>query len=198
MTSEKEIQLVFATHNPNKIKEIQGLLPQNVRILSLEEIGCNEEIHETGETLVENAFQKADFVKEKFGYDCFADDTGLEVEELNGAPGVLSARYAGEEKNSEANIGKLLKELLNKKNRKAEFKTVIALNRGSEKIHFTGSCKGEITTEKRGRKGFGYDPVFQPEGSSLTFAEMELEEKSKFSHRSKAVAQLIDYLQKSL
>lgn len=188
------MKLVFATHNPNKLKEIQTLVPQNIKLLSLEDIGCTEDILETSSTIEGNALQKAIYVKEKYGYDCFADDTGLEVEELNAAPGVFSARYAGEEKNDEANIEKLLKELEGKENRNAQFKTVIALIINGEQFLFTGICTGAITTSKKGENGFGYDPVFQPTGFSKTFAEMELNQKAILSHRSKAMKKLIDYL----
>ncbi|HET8752980.1 MAG TPA: non-canonical purine NTP diphosphatase [Salinimicrobium sp.] len=188
------MELVFATHNPNKVREIQSMLPKHVKILSLKDIGCHEEIPETSETIDGNAILKANFVKSNFGYDCFADDTGLEVEALNGAPGVYSARFAGEEKDDEANIAKLLSELEEKPNRKAQFKTVIALNLENSEILFEGICRGRIIASKKGKNGFGYDPVFQPEGSEKTFAEMEMEEKSIFSHRGKAMRKLLDYL----
>lgn len=189
------MKLVFATNNKNKVKEIQALMPENIELLSLEEIGCNEDIPETAPTIEGNAVQKAGYVKEKYGYDCFADDTGLEVEALNGAPGVYSARYAGEAKSSEANMDKLLKELEGKKNRSARFKTVIALHLNCELHTFTGICSGNIIFERKGEQGFGYDPVFQPEGKRVTFAEMSLEEKSKISHRARATRQLIDFLE---
>ena len=188
------MKLVFATNNKNKIKEVQALMPEGIQLLSLEDIGCNEDIPETSPTIEGNAIQKSDYVKEKYGYDCFADDTGLEVEALNGAPGVYSARYAGEAKDSNANIQKLLGELENKKDRSARFKTVIALHL-NEKVHtFTGICSGNIIFERKGNEGFGYDPVFQPEGKLATFAEMSLEEKSTISHRARATRQLIEFL----
>ena len=188
------MKLVFATNNHNKIKEVQALMPEGIQLLSLEEIGCTEEIPETSPTIEDNAIQKAEYVKKNYGYDCFADDTGLEVKALNGAPGVFSARYAGEVKSSEANINKLLKELQEKQDRSARFKTVIALHLRGEIQTFTGICSGNIIFERKGLQGFGYDPVFQPEGKLATFAEMSLEEKSKISHRARATRQLIDFL----
>ncbi|MDX1752982.1 MAG: non-canonical purine NTP diphosphatase [Salinimicrobium sediminis] len=188
------MKLVFATNNKNKIKEVQSLMPEGIHLLSLEEIGCHEDIPETSPTIEGNAIQKAEYVKEKYGYDCFADDTGLEVAALNGAPGVYSARYAGEEKSSDANISKLLKELEGKEDRSARFKTVIALHLKGKFHTFEGICAGNIIFERKGLQGFGYDPVFQPEGKSETFAEMNLSEKSKISHRARAIRKLIDFL----
>ena len=190
------MDLVFATHNKNKLIEIKALLPNHINLLSLEDIGCLEEIPETADTIDENAILKAEYVKQRYGHDCFADDTGLEVDILNGEPGVYSARYAGEDKDNEANIQKLLKNLEGKDSRAAQFKTVIALSLKDNQNLFTGICKGNITTEKRGDKGFGYDAIFQPTDSNLTFAEMPLSEKSKISHRSKAFRELIEYLTK--
>jgi XTP/dITP diphosphohydrolase len=190
------MQLVFASNNPNKIKEIQQLLPDTIKILSLFDIGCEEEIPETATTIEGNAILKANYVTEKYGYDCFADDTGLEVEALNGEPGVFSARYAGEQRNSEDNMDKLLANLQNQSNRKAQFKTVIALNLNGEQHLFTGIAKGEITEDKQGIKGFGYDPIFKPKGYSVTFAQLSIEQKGAISHRGKAVKQLIDFLKK--
>ena len=190
----KKMQLVFATNNKNKIKEVKALLPSHLEILSLEEIGCQEDIPETSETIEGNAHQKAAYVKEKYGYDCFADDTGLEVESLDGAPGVYSARYAGEAKNNEANVQKLLKKLKGVINRKARFKTIIALHLEEKTYSFDGICSGSITISTKGNEGFGYDPVFQPEGHSQTFAEMTLEEKSVISHRARATRKFIDFL----
>jgi XTP/dITP diphosphohydrolase len=188
------MQLVFASNNKNKIKEIQNMLPDNIKILSLEDIGCHEEIPETADTIEGNAILKANYVTEKYGYDCFADDTGLEVETLNGEPGVYSARYAGEKCDADDNMNKLLKALSNKTNRKAQFKTVIALNLDKKQQLFTGIAKGEITLEKIGSQGFGYDPIFKPKGLSNTFAELSLEEKAVISHRGKATKQLIGFL----
>ncbi len=187
------MKLVFATHNPNKLQEIQALLPQTITLLSLDDIGCTEDIPETAQTLEENALIKANYVKQKYGYDCFADDTGLEVESLNNAPGVYSARYAGEQNDAEANMNKLLTELNGITNRKAQFRTVIALITQSQEKLFTGICKGVILKEKKGEKGFGYDPVFQPVGYSKTFAQLSREEKNKISHRGKAIQLLIKY-----
>lgn len=196
MEPEKQIKLVFATHNQNKLNEIQAMLPSNIKLLSLDDIGFHEEIPETSDTIEGNAILKAEYVKNKLGYDCFADDTGLEVEALHGKPGVHSARYAGDKKNNNANVEKLLKELKDKKNRKARFITVIALNMENHELLFTGICNGTITSTKKGESGFGYDPVFQPASSSRTFAEMEMNEKLKISHRSKAMQNLIEYLSK--
>lgn len=188
------MKLTFATHNPNKLREIQNMLPKSIELLSLSDIACNKEIPETSDTIEGNALQKARFIKENYGHDCFADDTGLEVEALDGEPGVYSARYAGEEKSDSANMGKLLKNLSGKTNRNARFKTVIALILDGDEILFEGICEGEITVEKHGKKGFGYDPVFRPKDSDKTFAEMELSEKNKYSHRGKAVRKLVGFL----
>ncbi|MFC5684268.1 non-canonical purine NTP diphosphatase [Flavobacterium sp. MAHUQ-51] len=188
------MQLVFASNNKNKIKEIQQLLPNTIEILSLESIGCLEEIPETAATIEGNAILKANYVTEKYGYNCFADDTGLEIEALNGEPGVYSARYAGEQKNAEDNMNKVLNALANSTNRKGQFKTVIALNMNGEQLLFTGIAKGEITTEKSGNQGFGYDPIFQPEGYQETFADLPLEIKNQISHRGKATQLLLNYL----
>lgn len=186
--------LVFASNNSNKIREIQNLLPQHITILSLESIGCKEDIPETADTIEGNAILKANYISEKYGYNCFADDTGLEVEALNGAPGVHSARYAGEQRNADDNIDKLLLHLKNKTNRNANFKTVIALNLNGKQILFTGLAQGEINEERKGNQGFGYDSIFTPVGFDLTFAEISIEQKGKISHRGKAVQQLIDFL----
>ncbi len=191
------IKLVFATHNQNKVREVKALMPNHIELLSLTDIGCHNDIPETSSTIEGNALLKANFVKEHYGIDCFADDTGLEVEELNNEPGVYSARYAGPEKGAEANMNKLLANLFQKKNRKAHFKTVIALTQSNDTELFTGICKGEITTEKKGSSGFGYDPIFQPLGFQKTFAEMTLEQKSEIGHRGKAVRLLIEYLSKA-
>ncbi len=188
------MKLVFATHNKNKFKEIKSILPPHIELLSLEDIGCTEDIVETEETIEGNAKLKADYVKENYAYDCFADDTGLEVDALNGAPGVYSARYAGEPKSDEANLRKLLKNLKHSENRDARFKTVISLRINKEHYSFPGICEGEILKEKRGKKGFGYDPVFKPEGFQKSFAEMDLEEKSEISHRARAFRKLIEFL----
>jgi XTP/dITP diphosphohydrolase len=188
------MQLVFASNNKNKIQEIQSILNGSIQLLSLEEIGCQEEIPETADTIEGNAILKANYVTEKYGYDCFADDTGLEVQALNGEPGVYSARYAGEQRNSDDNMNKLLDGLSDKEDRSAQFKTVIALNIKGEQHLFTGIAKGDIVLEKTGNHGFGYDPIFKPENYDETFAELSSDIKNKISHRAKATKQLIDFL----
>ena len=190
------MKLVFASNNKNKIQEIQALVPNTIQIISLEDIGCTEDIPETADTIEGNAILKANYVTEKYGYDCFADDTGLEVEALNGAPGVYSARYAGEQKDANDNMDKLLSELKDKSNRKANFKTVIALNLNGKQNLFTGIINGKIIEEKIGTNGFGYDPIFVADGFDKTFAELSMEEKSTISHRGIAVKELILFLQK--
>jgi XTP/dITP diphosphohydrolase len=192
-----KMQLVFASNNKNKILEIQSILPESIKILSLEDIGCLEDIPETADTIEGNAILKANYVTQKYGYDCFADDTGLEVAALNGEPGVYSARYAGEQRDSDDNMNKVLNSLSGENNRNAQFKTVIALNLKGKQELFTGIAKGEITLEKTGNKGFGYDPIFQPLGYKETFAELSLEIKNEISHRGKATQQLIQFLIKS-
>ncbi len=188
------MNLVFASNNKNKIAEIQSMLPESIKILSLEDINCLEDIPETADTIEGNAILKADYVTQKYGYDCFADDTGLEVQALNGEPGVYSARYAGEQKNADDNMNKLLDALQNEENRSAQFKTVITLNLKGKQYLFTGIAKGEITHTKTGTNGFGYDPIFKPENFNETFAELPLETKNTIGHRGKAVKQLIDFL----
>lgn len=188
------MKLVFATNNLNKLKEVQSLVPAHIELLSLSDIGCKEDIPETQETIEGNAIQKAEYLVEHYGYECFADDTGLEVNALNGEPGVYSARYAGPQRDANDNMDKLLNRLENSEDRSAQFKTVVALHLNGEIKTFTGICKGEITTEKHGEKGFGYDPIFKAKGYNKTFAEISLEEKNKIGHRGKAVNQLISYL----
>lgn len=188
------MKLVFASNNQNKINEIKSMLPKSIELLSLKDIGCIEDIPETAETIEGNAILKANYITEKYNLPCFADDTGLEVEALNGEPGVYSARYAGESKNSDDNMNKLLDNLKDKSNRNAHFKTIIALNINNNQYLFEGIAKGEIITEKKGEKGFGYDPIFIPEGFSTTFAEMEMSEKAKLSHRGIATRKLIEFL----
>lgn len=190
------MKLVFASNNKNKIQEIQALVPNTIQIVSLDDIGCTEDIPETANTIEGNAILKANYVTEKYGYDCFADDTGLEVDALNGAPGVYSARYAGEQKDANDNMDKLLTELKNESNRKANFKTVIALNLNGKQNLFTGIINGKIIEEKIGTNGFGYDPIFVAEGFDKTFAELSMKEKSTISHRGIAVKELILFLQK--
>ena len=188
------MQLVFASNNKNKIFELQSMLPENITIRSLESIGCFEDIPETSDTIEGNAIQKANYVTEKYGYECFADDTGLEIDALNGAPGVYSARYAGEQRNADDNMNKVLENLSDSNNRKAQFKTVIALNINGKQFLFTGIAPGEITLEKIGNQGFGYDPIFRPLQYQETFAQLSLDIKNKISHRGKATQQLIDFL----
>ena len=190
----KDMKLVFATHNENKVKEVQAILPPHISLLSLTDIGCLEEIPETGKTLEENAILKANYITQKFSYPCFADDTGLVVDALDGAPGVYSARYAGENRDANANMSKLLNELSHTKDRAARFETVIALNLNNEQYIFTGKVEGEITDKKSGEKGFGYDPIFKPLGYTKTFAELPLEVKNKIGHRGKAIQKLILHL----
>jgi XTP/dITP diphosphohydrolase len=188
------MKVVFASNNKNKIKEIQLLVPTTIQILSLEDIGCTEEIPETAETIEENAILKANYITRNYGYDCFADDSGLEVDALNGEPGVYSARYAGEPKDDDKNIQKLLENLNDTTNRKANFKTVICLNSKGEQHLFTGIINGTIIKEKIGSNGFGYDPIFVAENYTKTFAELSIEEKSRISHRGIAVRQLVEFL----
>ena len=213
------MKIVFATNNQHKLQEIRQILGDRVEVLSLKDIGCDVDIPETGKTLEENALQKARYVFDNYHIDCFADDTGLEVEALNGAPGVYSARYAAMEPispmspmgpkshDSEANMARLLRELLDKDNRKARFRTVIALIQkkdvcpcGCTSIKqehlFEGIVNGEITTERSGVEGFGYDPIFRPEGFEHTFAEMNAEQKNSISHRGRATAKLAEYLKR--
>lgn len=190
--------LVFATNNKHKLEEIRSIAGGKCQIMSLSEIDCHDDIPETADTLEGNALLKARWVKERYGYDCFADDTGLEVEALDNRPGVYSARYAGEDCNSENNIDKLLGELAGVANRRAHFRTVIALVTGEEEHLFDGVIYGNISTERHGEGGFGYDKVFRPEGSERTFAEMAAEEKNAVSHRARATKQLIDYLNENL
>lgn len=188
------MQIVFATNNLNKLKEVQALMPSHIKLLSLKDINCFEDIPETQNTIEGNAIEKATYIKEKFGYDCFADDTGLEVEALNGEPGVYSARYAGPERDATNNMDLLLKNLKSANNKNAHFKTVIALQLNNTLTTFTGICKGEITPTKKGEKGFGYDPIFKPTGYNQTFAEMDLALKNKIGHRGKATKQLLEFL----
>lgn len=188
------MKIVFASNNKNKIKEIKLLIPNSIEIISLEDIGCTEDIPETADTIEGNAILKANYVTQKYGYNCFADDTGLEVEALNGEPGVFSARYAGEPRNDDDNLNKLLFNLQGKANRTANFKTIICLNLNGSQHLFEGIINGKIIEEKIGLKGFGYDPVFIADGFSQTFAELSIEEKSNISHRGIAVKKLIDFL----
>ena len=186
--------LVFATNNLNKLKEVQNMLSDSIEILSLKDIHCFDEVEETETTLEGNAQLKADYITNKFGFNCFADDTGLEVASLDGKPGVYSARFAGEPSNSENNMRKLLMNLETKTNRKAQFRTVVSLNINDKKFLFEGICKGEILKEKQGEKGFGYDPIFKPEGFLQSFAVMSIEEKNKISHRGIAIQKFVEFL----
>ncbi|GAB4489151.1 MAG: non-canonical purine NTP diphosphatase [Saprospiraceae bacterium] len=186
--------LVFATNNAHKAREVEQILGKNFSVKTLRDIGCTEEIEETEPTLEGNALLKARYVKEKYGYDCFSEDTGLEVEALGGAPGVNTARYAGEEKNPDANIALLLKNLEGKPNRRARFRTVIALIFNGKETLLEGICEGRIATEKRGDGGWGYDPVFIPDGYERTFAELGEDIKNKISHRARATERLVSAL----
>ena len=188
------MKLVFATNNKHKLQEVRDILGNRIEVLSLSDIDCHDDIPETGTTLEENALIKARWVSEKYNCNCFADDTGLEVTALGGAPGVYSARYAGEECNSVANMEKLLQNLTEKTDRSAQFRTVIALIINGEEILFDGVVKGAITTEKSGDSGFGYDPIFIPEGYDISFAQMGNKEKNSISHRFRATEKLSKYL----
>lgn len=192
------MKLVFATANPNKLDEVRNAVGEHIQILNLNDINCTEDIPETSPTIEGNAMQKAVYVFEKYGYNCFADDTGLEVEALNNEPGVLSARYAGEAKNSDANKNKLLKNLKDKTNRNARFKTVIALIINGQKYSFGGIVRGKILEKKTGEGGFGYDPIFRPDGFEKSFAQMSQEEKNRISHRGIAVRKLVDFLKTNI
>ncbi|MEI6409001.1 MAG: non-canonical purine NTP diphosphatase [Bacteroidota bacterium] len=186
--------LVFATNNPHKAREVEQILGGAYSVKTLRDIGCLEEIEETEDTLEGNALLKARYVKEKYGYDCFSEDTGLEVEALDGAPGVHTARYAGDAKDANANIDLLLHNLADKTSRNARFRTIIAIIRGHEEVLLEGICNGQIATERHGANGFGYDPIFIPEGYNETFAQLGDDVKNKISHRGKATEKLIDYL----
>ena len=192
------MKLVFATNNKHKLEEVKGLLSKDIEVLTLNEINCHEDIEETAETLEGNAKLKSDHVKIRYGFDCFADDTGLEVEALNGAPGVYSARYAGEEATFEDNVQKILGAMKGVENRKARFRTVISLYLNNKQLFFEGICDGFIEEAVSGTKGFGYDPVFRPKGADKTFAEMDLNEKGLISHRGLAVKKLVAYLKSQL
>ena len=187
-------RLIFATHNPNKVEEVRELLSDSYEILGLDDIGFTEEIIEDKKTITENSIAKAKFVKLKTGYDCFADDTGLEVDALNGQPGVFSKRFAGLRASSDDNINKLLKLLKNTSNRTARFKTVISLTKDGEIKTFEGICKGIISNKKMGDHGFGYDPIFIPKNKKISFGQMSLQEKNLIAHRAKAINKLVDYL----
>ena len=188
-------KIVFATNNPHKLQELRQMLGDRYEILGLDDIGCHEDIPETGDFIEENAQIKARYVKEHYGYDCFSDDTGLEIDAMNGEPGVRSARFAGPGHNSEANIDKVLFRMLGVTKRTARFRTAIALLQGDEMHMFEGKVEGVILTERRGLGGFGYDSIFQPlEGDGITFAQMSPQEKNRISHRGRAVARLVEFL----
>ena len=188
------MQLIFATNNSNKVREIAAVLPAAVKVQSLAETGINIDIPEPYDTLKENASEKSRTIFNLAHQNCFSEDTGLEADALNGAPGVRSARYAGEPSDSEKNIEKLLQEMRGKVNRAARFRTIVSLIWNEKEYFFEGICEGKIIDEKRGEDGFGYDPVFIPNGSDKTFAQMNLEEKNLFSHRKKAIDKLIEFL----
>ena len=188
------MQLIFATHNKNKLKEVKSLVPDSIQLLSLDDINFDTEIEETAETIEGNALLKAKTIYEKTGINCFADDSGLLVDALNGAPGVYSARYAGEQKNNEDNMQKLLYELQNHANRNAHFKTVMALILDGKEYLFEGKIEGKIITEKLGTNGFGYDPIFIPDGYNETFAQLDSETKNTISHRARALQKMLEFL----
>ncbi|MCU4175898.1 non-canonical purine NTP diphosphatase [Carboxylicivirga sp. N1Y90] len=191
------MDLIFATNNQHKLEEIQLGVGDLFALKSLSDINCNDDIPETGSTLEANALQKARYIYDKYGKNCFADDTGLEIEALSGVPGVYSARYAGPERDAEANMGKVLDKLRDINNRSACFRTVVALIIDGEEWLFEGKVKGVILKDKNGEEGFGYDPIFQPEGYDVSFAQMPLSEKNKISHRARAVAKLIKFLKQN-
>ncbi len=188
------MKLVFATHNHNKATEIQSLMPEGIEVVTLDEIQCNEEIPETANTLEGNARLKAQYIVDQFNMNCFADDTGLEIAALNGEPGVFSARYAGDSRDSMANMNLVLEKLNGIENRSAQFRTAIALYWDGEMYLFEGKVKGTIIREKKGNDGFGYDPIFEPENCGRTFAEMSLTEKNNLSHRARAIQQMILFI----
>ena len=191
------MQLVFATNNLNKLSELQDLLPSNIELIGLKDIGCNQELPETQNTLEGNAMQKAEFVFEHFGYNCFSDDTGLEIGALKNEPGVYSARYAGRNCSPNDNIQKVLQKLIGRNDRNARFRTVIALIIDGKKSLFEGECEGEITKERKGENGFGYDPIFLPKGVNITFGQMTKRQKGAISHRGRAIKKLVNFLQKN-
>jgi len=191
------MELVFVTNNAHKLEEVRSIIGGNVEIKSLAEIGCKEDIAETGETIEANASQKAFYIYDKYGVDCFADDTGLEIEALGGRPGVYSARYAGDDSNFENNLNKVLEEMQNSMNRKACFRTIISLIINGKETQFEGRVEGLILWEKHGVAGFGYDPIFQPQGYQYSFAEMPADEKNRISHRGVAMRKLLDFLKQN-
>lgn len=190
------MKIVFATNNPNKLAEVRALLPSEIKVLSLQDINCNEELPENGDTLEDNAAQKAYYVYDNYGFNCFADDSGLEIDALDGRPGVYSARYAGPKCLANDNIEKVLEELDDIDNRDACFRTVVSLVINGNEVQFEGMIEGQIITEKWGSEGFGYDPIFLPDGYEKSFAQMSLSEKGEISHRGIAVKKLIKYLKR--
>ncbi len=188
------MELVFATNNQNKLTEIQKLLNHSINLKSLTDIGCNEEIPETGDTLEINANQKSSYIFDKYKINCFSDDTGLEIDALNGEPGVYSARYAGEDKDAKKNMALVLNKMKDIKNRNARFRTVISLIIDGQEFQFEGIVNGKIEESEAGNEGFGYDPIFTPDGYSQTFAELDINEKNKISHRGNAVKKLVEFL----
>ena len=191
------MKIIFATHNQNKVEELKQIVPSKYSLLSLNDIGCTEEIKETGSTLEENAQIKADYVRYKYGLDCFSDDSGLEIDALGGAPGVYSARYAGDQKNNDANIEKIWKELKGIKNTRAIFRSVIYVHLNQKQFCFQGKVEGSIIYKKLGLEGFGYDPIFIPKGYKKTFAELGDTTKNKISHRALAIVQLVKLLERT-
>ncbi|WP_124980786.1 non-canonical purine NTP diphosphatase [Nonlabens xiamenensis] len=191
------MDIIFATHNQNKLQEVQALMPSHINLISLDDLGLKDDIPETAETIAGNAIQKVEFLRMRYEQPVFADDTGLIVDALDGEPGVYSARYAGPHKSSEDNMNLLLEKLTDNNNRQARFVTAIALDLNRHQILFEGVCEGRISKEKSGEKGFGYDPIFVPDGYDLTFAQMTMSEKGKISHRAKALRKLIDYLKEA-
>lgn len=187
-------RIIFATSNPNKVREVKEMLDGQYEVLSLKDIGCFEDIPETAPTFEGNALQKARYVLDKFGYDCFSEDTGLEIDALNGEPGIYTARYAGPERDADSNMAKAIKELKGKTNRGAQFRTAMALIIAGKEHIFEGIVRGTIREARSGSGGFGYDPIFEPEGYDITFAEMDKEEKNKISHRGRALRKLIEFL----
>lgn len=188
------MKILFASQNVNKVKEISKLLPAHIEIIGLKDIGFTEDIPETADTLEGNAIMKAQHLAKQLNYPIFADDTGLEIDALNGEPGVYSARYAGEDKNAEKNMDLVLEKLKRETNRNAQFRTVISLEMNGENICFEGKVEGQICEERSGDEGFGYDPIFKPNGYDVTFAEMSLDDKNKISHRGRAVSKFVEYL----
>jgi XTP/dITP diphosphohydrolase len=188
-------KIVFATSNPNKIREVNEMLGDKFQIIGLKDIGCTEEVPETQDTIKGNALQKARYVKEHYSVDCFSEDTGLEIDALDGAPGVYTARFGGPERSADKNMARVQTELADKANRGGQFKTVIALVLNGEEHVFTGIARGTMRKEKSGEGGFGYDPIFEPDGYDITFAEMDSKEKNKISHRGQAVRDLIEFLE---